>query len=131
MQEYNQDPVLAGKQSFKLFDTYGFPLEFTEEICGEQGITVDREGYEKARVKHQEASKKGDQSFKGGLADHSEATTALHTATHLLHKSLQEVPRRTCETAWLKHHAGTPALRFFPSAENDSGRDRDSGRNGE
>ncbi len=90
MKEFNQTE-LAGKQAFKLFDTYGFPLEFTEEICGENEIGVDRVGYEKAKKKHQEASKKGDQAFKGGLADHSTATTALHTATHLLHKSLQTV----------------------------------------
>ena len=90
MKEFNQGE-LAGKQAFKLFDTYGFPLEFTEEICGEHGIAVDRKGYEKAKQKHQEASKGGEQAFKGGLADHSEMTTALHTATHLLHKSLQVV----------------------------------------
>ena len=91
LKTYNQS-VVSGRVAFMLFDTYGFPLEFTEEICREQGLTVDRAGFEKAFAKHRELSKKGaDKSFKGGLLDHSEATTRLHTATHLLHKSLQAV----------------------------------------
>jgi alanyl-tRNA synthetase len=91
LQKHNQS-VVSGRLAFKLFDTYGFPLEFTEEICGEQGLTVDRKGFDKAFEKHRELSRKGaDKSFKGGLADQSEQTTSLHTATHLLHKSLQLV----------------------------------------
>ena len=90
MKEHNQS-VVSGRVAFRLFDTYGFPLEFTEEICSEQGLTVDKKGFEKAFQKHREVSKQGGESFKGGLGDHSEATTRLHTATHLLHKSLQVV----------------------------------------
>ena len=91
MQEHGQ-ATLPGRVVFKLYDTYGFPMEFTEEICREQKMAIDREGYEKAFAKHRELSKQGAQkSFKGGLADHSDATTNLHTATHLLHKSLQMV----------------------------------------
>ena len=90
MTVHNQS-VVSGRVAFRLFDTYGFPLEFTEEICSEQGLTVDRKGFEKAFKKHREVSKQGSESFKGGLGDHSEATTSLHTATHLLHKSLQLV----------------------------------------
>jgi len=84
--------VLPGRVAFRLYDTCGFPLEFTEEICGERGVSVDRKGFEKAFAKHREVSKKGaDKAFKGGLADASETTTRLHTATHLLLQSLKVV----------------------------------------
>ncbi|MCL1909882.1 MAG: alanine--tRNA ligase [Kiritimatiellaeota bacterium] len=82
---------IGGRTAFKLYDTYGFPLEFTEELARERGLTVDREGYEEAFKKHQELSKQGEGTFKGGLADNSELTTALHTATHLLHRALKNV----------------------------------------
>ena len=81
---------ISGRSAFKLYDTYGFPLEFTEDLARESGLTVDREGYEAAFKKHQELSKQGEGVFKGGLADHSDKTTALHSATHLLHRALKE-----------------------------------------
>ncbi|MFP4618912.1 MAG: alanine--tRNA ligase [Spirochaetaceae bacterium] len=84
--------LIPGRIAFKLYDTYGFPLEITEELAAEHGLTVDREGFQKAFEKHQELSKKGaEKTFKGGLADASEQTTALHTATHLLHQALRNV----------------------------------------
>ncbi len=84
--------ALAGRVAFRLYDTYGFPLEFTAELCAEQGIAVDREGFDKAFAKHQEISRQGaEKVFKGGLADNSETTTRLHTATHLLQRALQIV----------------------------------------
>jgi len=88
----NPKKIIPGRIAFKLYDTYGFPIEITEELAAEHGLSVDREGFEKAFEKHQELSKKGaEKTFKGGLADQSEKTTALHTATHLLHKALRQV----------------------------------------
>ena len=84
--------VISGRLAFKLYDTYGFPIELTEELAKENGFTVDIEGFNAAFQKHQELSRAGaEQQFKGGLADHSEQTTALHTATHLLHAALRKV----------------------------------------
>lgn len=83
---------MAGRIAFRLYDTYGFPLEFSEEICAEQGVSIDRDGFDKAFSKHQEISRAGaDKAFKGGLADQSQVVTRLHTATHLLHRSLRLV----------------------------------------
>jgi alanyl-tRNA synthetase len=91
MTQFGQS-ALSGKVVFRLYDTYGFPLEFTEEICKERGLAIDRQGFEKAFDTHKEVSKQGaDKVFKGGLVDNSETTTKLHTATHLLQKSLQIV----------------------------------------
>ena len=84
--------IIPGRLAFKLYDTYGFPVEITEELAAEHDFTVDRDGFDAAFKKHQELSKQGaEKSFKGGLSDHSELTTALHTATHLLHKALRTV----------------------------------------
>ncbi len=84
--------VISGRTAFRLYDTYGYPLELTIELGAEHGFTVDEEGFEKAFKRHQELSRSGaSQQFKGGLADHSDRTTALHTATHLLHQALRTV----------------------------------------
>ncbi len=84
--------VIDGATVFHLYDTYGFPVEITEELAKERGLTVDREGYDKAFAEHQQKSRAGgDAVFKCGLADHKEATTCLHTATHLLHAALKAV----------------------------------------
>lgn len=83
---------ITGEQAFVLFSSYGFPLELTEEILKEKGMSVDREVFKAEFKKHQDLSRTASAgAFKGGLADHSEETTRLHTATHLLHQALRTV----------------------------------------
>lgn len=90
--KFTQGGVLNGKTAFRLYDTFGFPLELTKELAKEKGLTVDEEGYKLAFSQHQEKSKAGnDKVFKGGLADSSIQTTRLHTAVHLLHAALRKV----------------------------------------
>lgn len=89
---YAKDGIISGKTAFRLYDTYGFPFEITEEMAKERELTVDRKGYELAFEEHQKKSQQGsEQRFKGGLVDNSEMTTNLHTATHLMHKALKIV----------------------------------------
>lgn len=89
-----KDPrkIISGRLAFKLYDTYGFPIELTEELAAEHGMTINREEFDEAFKKHQELSRAGsEQVFKGGLADHGEQAVKYHTATHLLHKALRMV----------------------------------------
>ncbi len=90
--QFVKGDTLNGKTAFRLYDTYGFPIEMTVEICKEKGFGVDIEGYKLAQEEHIKKSQQGaEQKFKGGLADSSEMTTYLHTATHLLLASLKKV----------------------------------------
>lgn len=84
--------TIDGKSAFRLYDTFGFPIEFTLELADERGLKVDKEGFDKAFEHHQELSHAGaEQRFKGGLADTSEQTARLHTATHLLNAALRKL----------------------------------------
>ena len=88
----NPKKEISGKVAFRLYDTFGFPLELTEELAAENGFTVDEAGFKEAEKKHQEASKSLDAGqAKGGLAEQSDTTTKYHTATHLLQQALTEV----------------------------------------
>ncbi|MDD3285760.1 MAG: alanine--tRNA ligase [Patescibacteria group bacterium] len=83
---------LDGVAAFNLYQSYGFPLEITEELANEHGLKVDRQGFMDELKKHQELSRTASAGkFKGGLADHSEETTKLHTAAHLLLAALRQV----------------------------------------
>ncbi len=83
---------ISGKASFRLYDTFGFPLELTKELAEERGYTVDEEGFKTAFEEHQAKSKAVDKgTFKSGLEDDSEQTIKYHTATHLLNAALKKV----------------------------------------
>ena len=83
---------ISGKDAFLLYQSYGFPIELTEEIANEKGIKVNIKEFEKELSKHQELSRTASQGlFKSGLADHSEKTIRLHTATHLLNQALRGI----------------------------------------
>ena len=81
---------ISGEQAFFLYESFGFPLELTQEIAAKRGIQVDEAAFQAAREAHRQASKlKTDQKFRGGLADHEAQTVKFHTATHLLLAALR------------------------------------------
>ena len=83
---------IDGTTAFHLFDTYGFPIELTEELAKEKGLKVDIDGFKEKFKAHQELSRTASQGqFKGGLGGHSEKETQYHTATHLLNAALKQV----------------------------------------
>ncbi len=84
--------IVPGKMVFRLYDTYGFPPEVTEELAAENGMKIDKEEFDKLFKEHQEKSRAGsEQKFKGGLASTGEMETKYHTATHLLNAALKQV----------------------------------------
>ncbi len=88
----NPKKVISGKVAYNLYETYGYPLELTQELGKENGFTVDVEGFKEAERKHQEASKTAEAGkAKGGIAEQSDVATKYHTATHLLQQALVEV----------------------------------------
>ena len=96
LREFNKlvkkDSRITGKEAFILFSSYGFPWEMTQELAEEKGLRIDKSEFEKEFKKHQELSRKGaEKRFKGGLADSSEESKRLHTATHLLNEALRKV----------------------------------------
>ncbi len=92
MSKLDKGSVIDGETVFHLYDTFGFPLEFTKELAEEKELKIDEEGFKKKFTEHQEKSRVGaEKKFKGGLADSSVDTARLHTATHLLNGALRKV----------------------------------------
>ena len=82
--------VIPKEIAFRLYDTYGFPIELTVELASERNLTVDVEGFNEKFKEHQEKSRTASAGkFKGGLAGNSEVETKYHTATHLLNAALK------------------------------------------
>ncbi|MFH1451942.1 MAG: alanine--tRNA ligase-related protein [archaeon] len=89
---------INGKNAFLLFQSYGFPIEMTIELAKEKNIRINKKDFEKELSKHQELSRTATKGkFKSGLADHSEQTTKLHTAAHLVHQALRDVLKEPVE----------------------------------
>lgn len=88
----SSNTLISGKDAFDLNQSYGFPLEITEELAKERGFMVDLKAFEEEKQKHQALSRAGaEQKFKGGLADTGEMSVKYHTATHLLHAALHKI----------------------------------------
>lgn len=89
---HSMEKIITGENAYKLYTTFGFPIEMTEEIAKEKGIKVDRLSFEEKMIEHQLLSRTAAAGkFKGGLADHSAEVTRLHTATHLLLAALRKI----------------------------------------
>jgi alanyl-tRNA synthetase len=88
---YVPETVISGKQAFRLYDTFGYPLELTIELAEEKGLTVDEKGFNEAFKAHQELSKAQAQAAKGGLTEQTETTTKYHTATHIMLAGLRKM----------------------------------------
>ncbi|TSD01302.1 MAG: alanyl-tRNA synthetase [Parcubacteria group bacterium Athens0714_25] len=92
LKEFNKLTLITGKDAFNLYQSYGFPLEMTEELAKEKNFSVDKKDFEDEFKKHQNLSRTASAGkFKGGLADSGEETVKLHTAAHLLLAALREV----------------------------------------
>lgn len=88
--QQSSEQILPGQVVFDLYQNYGFPLELTQELAQQQGLTLDVAGFEQAYVHHQALSQQGAaERFRGGLAERRPETVRLHTATHLLHAALR------------------------------------------
>jgi len=91
-QIYKENKTITAENAFLLFTSFGFPLEITTELASERGISIDIDAFRKEFEEHRNLSRKATAgTFQSGLADHTDRTTRLHTATHLLQQSLRKV----------------------------------------
>ena len=87
---------ISGEDAFLLYQSYGFPIEITEELCKEQNIKLDKQKFEQAKQQHKTLSQTASAGrFKSGLADNSESTTKLHTVCHMLNEALRRILKTT------------------------------------
>jgi len=92
MKEFNKLSAITAAEAFSLYQSYGFPLEMTEELAREKGFAVDKKEFAEEFKKHQELSRTASAgAFKGGLSGTGEMETKYHTATHLLLAALRQV----------------------------------------
>ncbi len=90
--DYVEEKLITGKSAFRLYDTFGFPIELTIEMAKEKGFDVDKQGFDESFRQHQELARTTSAGvFKGGLADNDEDTVRLHTACHLLLAGLRKM----------------------------------------
>jgi alanyl-tRNA synthetase len=91
-QLYKENNTITAENAFLLFTSFGFPLEITTELASERGISIDINVFRREFEEHRNLSRKATAgTFQSGLADHTERTTRLHTATHLLQQSLRNI----------------------------------------
>ena len=113
----NTNDILNKDLAFKLYDTYGFPIELTKELASERNISVDIEGFKEKFLEHQEKSRAGaSQKFKGGLAGNGEIETRYHTATHLLNAALKVIVSPDCHQ--MGSNITTDRMRFDFSCDH-------------
>jgi len=94
-QAAKDEKKITGTTAFTLYATFGFPIEMTKELAKEIGISIDEKEFEKEFEKHQKISRVGaEKKFNSGLADTSEQTVKLHTATHLLNEALRRILKK-------------------------------------
>ncbi len=92
LKEITSRQAIGGKEAFDFYQTYGFPLELTEELARERGLAINRDDFQAEFEKHKELSRSASAGmFKGGLASSGEIETKYHTVTHLLHQALRDV----------------------------------------
>ncbi len=92
LQSVEDSVAISADEAFDLYQSYGFPIEITEELAREKNVGVDMAGFQAKLKAHQDLSRAGaEKKFKGGLADHSDTSVKYHTATHLLHAALRKI----------------------------------------